>query len=482
MTTVRRAPSLRVRLTISLLVLLVGTLGAFDLLVQMITTRTLQRTFDQRLESEARGLAGMVEEKLTRRWSFEYGGIIDFEEENRPAYFQLWMASGDTMARSRSLGGRQIPRRSLGTSEPIFWDGPLPDGRPGRFIQASIGVRGESSKRFPDRPRPLVTVVVARETEELTKTLLSTRLSLLAVALSALAIAAVAAIATVARGLRPLSALAAQIAKVDSRKLETRVELPHLARELEVPVRTLNDLLDRLAASFARERRFTADVSHELRTPLSGIRAAVDVALAKARSEEEYRQVLREIKKVTREMTSMSENLLMLARLDSHQVEVSLDIIDWRSFVLECWEQHAAPAAERKLVFENRMPAIMVMGDQEKLRLILNNLFSNAVAYTERGGTVVVGVPEEGVLIDVEDSGPPIADGAMPRLFEPFFRAERARSNTEAHHGIGLAIVASLAELLGLRVTATNVGGRSPRFRVEIVDRHKTSIMADELT
>src|SRR5262249_7323347 len=149
---------------------------------------------------------------------------------------------------------------------------------------------------------------------------------------------------TVWRGLRPAATLAGALDRVDAGHLGQRIAVPHLPRELEPAVAKLNELLARLDESFARERRFTADVSHELRTPLAGLRSLLEVATSRERTASEYRAVIGEAMDIVRQMHVLAEDLLMLARLDARQVEVTSEAIALRAFVDETWRPLAPRA------------------------------------------------------------------------------------------------------------------------------------------
>src|SRR5262249_29966560 len=148
--------------------------------------------------------------------------------------------------------------------------------------------------------------------------------------------------------------------------------------ELAAPVRTLNELLARLDASFAREREFTANVSHELRTPLAGLRTLLEVSARAPRPDD-----LAAALAIVVQMCNVVENLLMLARVDAGQLEILRGRVALRGLVEDCWRPHAALAAERGLALRNLVPDdAIAITDRDKLRVVLGNLLSNAVEYT----------------------------------------------------------------------------------------------------
>jgi heavy metal sensor kinase len=453
-------PTLRARLTLSVVAVLALVLGVFSLVLYGAFGHALWMALDARLDTEVRALGEMAEEKPGGVLRFEREGISalpEFGEHLPPAYFQVQRADGTVLARSRSLGAVDLggPDGRL----------TLPDGRAGRRLARVMPARWAAAGSPPTSLR-LVTVVVARGTETEDAALAHLRRLLWALGAVALAVAAAAAAFTVSRGLRPAEALAATLDRIDARHLGQRLLVPRLPRELEPAVTKLNELLARLDESFARERRFTADVSHELRTPLAGLRSLLEVAAMRERSASEYRAVIDEAMDIVRQMHTLAEDLLMLARLDANQIELVNERIPLHAFVDETWRPFAGRARQRRLSFANNVDGgVTLISDREKLRLVLRNLLSNAAAYTASGGRIEVRA-DDGCVLEVYDSGPAIPEEVMPRLFERFFRADSARSGGGVHCGIGLAVVQAVCVPLGLEVAVANLSDGGVRFRL----------------
>ncbi len=464
---------MRFRLTAAVLGVLSVSMVAFSTFVYWATRHDLWQGFDAWLYRESQSLSHVVEEHANSRFVFEYQGIAAFEDRRRPAYFQFWKPDGTVMARSRWVVGGDLPRKSGDFGNPTYFWSTLPDGRRGRFMQVAFLPRGPTqSINIPPPNRQPTTIVVARGSEDVDESLGQLRLRLAGLGFLVVLGAGAAAAFMVGRELQPAVALASKIGGIDVQHLGERITVDRLPTELEPPVAKLNELLGRLDESFARERRFTSDVSHELRTPLAGLRAILEVTAARLRAPAAYQGAIDEAHVIVLQMQAMVENLLMLARLDGKQIEVLHEEVALFALVNDCWKLHAPKATERGLTFENQIPgAAIVETDRDKLRLILGNLLANAVAYTAPGGRVVVsGGAGNGVLLDVCDSGPPIPEPMMARIFERFFRAEAARSDAAAHCGIGLALVKGLCEVLALDVSAANLPDGSVRFRLAMVD------------
>jgi signal transduction histidine kinase len=474
--------SLRARLTVSLLAVLTTALLLLSLVLHVIIAAALERQFDARLSDDASAVAGMAEEDGASA-EFEYESLPDFERDERAAYFEVWLDDGTVLSRSPSLGGRDLPRmRDRGFSDIV-----LPDGRAGRANRLRQALRVEppagAAVTTPHKSTRYAMVVVARGTEELLESLASLRRWLAFLAVLTLAGMSGAVLVVVSRSLRSTRALAAEIGGIDVARLGRVAPSEGLPQELAPVVRKLNELLERVDASFAREKRFTADVSHELRTPLAALRTMFEVTTLRERSASEYRAVLVEAGAVVRQMQALCENLLALARLDSGRIPVRSEEVTLHALVEECWRPLAARAAERDLVFANELdPAEIATTDGDQLRIVVLNLLSNAVSYTAPGGAIRVGAraagESDGVLLEVRDTGPRIPEDVMPHIFERFYRGDPARADG-LHCGIGLALARGLADTLGLAVTAENTAEDGVSFLVRRSSTGPISLFAE---
>jgi len=459
--------SLRVRMTASLLAVLILALGTLSLVVHQVVSRALVRQLDAQLADDASAVAGMAEDE-GGAVEFEYESLPDFERAQRPAYFQAWLDDGRVLARSPSLQGHELPRPAPSGAALAYWSLTLPDGRPGRAVGLRQPLRIEDAG--PGRPRQsarYVTVAVAQGTQTLDGALASVRRWLALWVGITMVAAALAVVLSVSRGLRATRQVGARAAQIDAAKPGPWQLLPtdDLPDELAPLVDKVNELLGRIEASFARERRFTADVSHELRTPLAALRAMAEVALRRTRAPAEYAAAIAEMGDVVGQMQALCENLLALARLDAGAVPVRLEAVALRPLVDDCWRPFQPVADERRLAFLNKLdPAATVTTDREHLRIIVSNLLSNAASYTAAGGSIVVRAGATS-LLQVDDSGPGIPADVLPHLFERFVRGDVARS-AGVHCGIGLALVRGLGQISRLAVSAENTPDGGVSFQV----------------
>ena len=445
--------SLRWRLMLATLVVVGVTLLASASLVYVAFSRQLTMAFDARLLDEARTVANMVEERTALPWEWEPGVMGDFDRVAEPAYFQVWMDDGSEIAGSPSLKGQQLPLDRTSSSRDFV----LPDGRIGRLLTVALEPRLDNQGPTTSSGRR-VWVSVARGTRELHGALYALRWLLVCGALVGIALSTFAASWSVRLGLRPLHGLTAAVDAVDAGSLDRPFLVTGLPAELITMVETLNSLLVRLARAFSREQRFSTDVSHELRNPLAALRTLLEVTLSRERAPEAYRAALGDALQVVVQVSALAEKLLLLGRIESGAPLSAKAPISLSAVVDECVTSCAALAASRELVIDNRVGGeVVVVSDLPLLRIAVGNLVGNAVEYTAVGGRIVIDSDfDNGLVLVVKDSGPPIPADVVPHLFERFFRGDPGRGQTEAHSGIGLSLVSAVATSLELQATVSN--------------------------
>ena len=243
-------------------------------------------------------------------------------------------------------------------------------------------------------------------------------------------------------------------------------------REYERLVDVLNTMLARLDDAFEAQRRFTADASHELRGPLTALRGEIEVALRRERDSSEYRRVLASNLEEVNRLSRLGEELLTLARSDAGMMSPRLERSDLVALVRRVVERLSARAVERgvgvEVQAEHRVEAMMDAGSMEQL---VWNLLENAIKFTPPGGYVTARawVDAEQALLEVRDTGPGLRPGDAERIFERFYRADDARTPSDAGGtGLGLAIVRAIAAIHGGTVVAHNAADGGALFEVAI--------------
>ena len=249
------------------------------------------------------------------------------------------------------------------------------------------------------------------------------------------------------RALAPVSALDQATRSVTVQSLDQRLPVANPNDELGRLTTTINEMLARLERSFVEMRRFTADASHELRTPLSVLRAEVELALGKSLSMEQLQDLLGSVLEECERLTKLTEQLLMLARRDAGLSIRREELVDLWTLV-EGTVESLRPLAEIKnLALECRASVAWVRGDPDQLRNLIVNILDNAIKYTATGAVaVVVSQEREIVTVRISDTGEGIAPEHVPRVFERFYRVDKARSRELGGTGLGLSIARSIIE------------------------------------
>ena len=229
--------------------------------------------------------------------------------------------------------------------------------------------------------------------------------------------------------------------------------------------------VSRLKQADEIRRDFVANVSHELRTPLSIFHGNLETLLEPGDlDEDETRHIYEVMKRHSDRLNLLVNDLLSLARLESNEANLQLAEIRLRDFlegITHDWEKRLAG---KNLRLELQVPDDfpMVHADERRLEEVVHNLLDNAVKYSHQNGRVLIqaGAPDQEVVLCVRDEGVGIAANDLPRIFERFYRADRARSRELGGTGLGLSIVKHIAQLHGGRVEAESVVGNGTTIRV----------------
>jgi two-component system, OmpR family, phosphate regulon sensor histidine kinase PhoR len=226
--------------------------------------------------------------------------------------------------------------------------------------------------------------------------------------------------------------------------------------------------LTRLKRLESARQEFVANVSHELRTPLSLIKGYVETLLDGARDKPEVAtRFLHTIDRNAERLKLLIEDLLTISELESGRVKLNLQAVPLGSVVAKVFEDFKARADAKSMLLTNQAPDLAVRADADRLEQVLGNLIDNAIKYGRAKGTVTVGgsARDNGqVEVFVQDDGPGIPPEALERVFERFYRVDKARSREQGGTGLGLAIVKHIVQGHGGRVWATSEPGRGTTF------------------
>jgi heavy metal sensor kinase len=271
--------------------------------------------------------------------------------------------------------------------------------------------------------------------------------------------------------LAPVDRLRETAERITADRLHERLTVPNPGDELGRLAATVNAMIARLERSFNEVKRFTADASHELRTPLTAIRTEAEVALAGAPSAAALRGLVESMLEECGRLTRLTDQLLTLAREEAVALVPRPEPVDLAELAGGVAET-LRPLADVKgvaLVVEAGDGATVV-GDPVRLRQLVMNLIDNAIKYTPPGGAVRVAVGRSGggVRLAVTDTGEGIPAEHLPRVFDRFYRVDKARSREQGGTGLGLSIVRSVATSHGGTVALSSTEGGGTACVVEL--------------
>ncbi len=463
--------TIRLRLTLWYTALLGATLILFSVLVYALLAANLWAQVRQTVGKQADDITGLLTQQLLhqqRLLVIRDSGFFfpDLDLFISGSGAQVIGPDGSIVLRSQNLGKMEVPYRSA-----------LPRIQQG----LSHTYYGETSSKIPflvySQPFVLnkevigaVQIVQPIDSVENTLNQVS-RYLILGTALS-LVLAAIVGALIAHRALAPIGAITDTAGGITrTGDLGQRLQITDVGSEVGQLAATFNEMLDRIQRLFNTQERLIADVSHELRTPLTTMQGNVELlqrmfisennpAIDSGPKGEVLRETLSEVEQETHRMSKMINDLLLLAQADSGALQLQWAPVEMDTLLLEIYRQTKRVAELRKgpgaldvrLGHEDQA---LVWGDRERLRQLLLNLTDNAIKYTPEGGAVTLSLTnEEGwVRIAVRDTGIGIHPNNQERIFERFYRTDKARSRELGGSGLGLSIVQWIAQAHNGRVT-----------------------------
>lgn len=272
------------------------------------------------------------------------------------------------------------------------------------------------------------------------------------------------------RALRPIQTISAAATRIADGHLNERINVAETKNELGDLANVLNGSFDKLEHSIEKQAEFTADAAHELRTPVSVVLTQTQLALARERDAAEYRDALAACERAAKRMSSLTESLLQLSRLDAHAEPMHMQTIDLSDVVVETAEMLRPLADERGVTLEVHVEPARCQGDAEKLGQVFTNLLSNALHHSSAGKRVHLrcGMNGEGTKASVEDEGSGIAAQHLPFLFDRFYRADESRNRNTGGAGLGLAICKAIVAQHHGSIEARSEPGKGSTFVVKL--------------
>lgn len=454
-----RPSSLRARLVLWYLLMLGGALAALAAVVFAARSHALHRELDAELEIQAHEAAASL----------------------LPALLSL--DPGRRLREDQKLASTPLTVRSAG--EILFRSPAFPDlgwagerevaaaGRAGRSLTTILDREG-TSVRVASLPvsRPgaeSLVVQLAAPTTPVTRTLHRLALAMALFLVLALSLASYGGAVIARRALAPVDDIVRRVHRLQAAHVGDRLDVRAGSEELDRLVTTLNEMLGRIEASVVSARRFAADASHELQTPLATMRSVLEICLRGGHGGLDPRALAAELLVEVERVSDLVRDLRLLSLAQAGHLLENAGSVDLAEVTEEACEIAQALAEEKRSRVELLVRCRPVVhGSALHLRRVLLNLLQNAVRYSADDSMVRVTVGRAGdnAMVSVSDRGCGIEPVAARHVFEPFYRADPARTRETGGTGLGLAIVEQIVKLHGGSVRVGSTPGRGSAFVV----------------
>ena len=477
--------SLRFKLTLWYVLILGVLLISFSTFLYFTLSKSLRRDVDNKLRSLAEFIASESSSPLSK---FGFGNIDQALETSmnlKPIgkFIQVLDESGNIGRKSDNLKNVQLPI-SLNT---------LKNASKGLITfetNRSIGNTPLRIITFPVVENSHVTKIVqiASSLEEVEDALNTLFIILIITVPLALMVAILGGQFLAHKALKPVDNITQTARMITSQNLNQRINPPRVKDEISRLIETFNEMITRLDQSFRQIKQFSSDASHELKTPLTILKGEVEVMLRKERTSQEYQQTLKSNLEEINRMSQIVEDLLLLSRADTGEIRVNREDINLTEILAEVVAQMDLMARSKKLHLSasNHHQEIHIFGDALRIRELFINLIENGIKYTEEGGSIHITLQEEYpppvrnqsdrlegerekfVRIIVSDTGIGIAKEDRERIFNRFFRVDKARSREQGGSGLGLSICKWIVEAHQGEIKVESELGKGSSFIVRL--------------
>jgi heavy metal sensor kinase len=354
-----------------------------------------------------------------------------------------------------------------------------------RSLRLSDGTRVRAVSRFHYLDGHPLLIRLAHSEEPLYSRLRELLLASLIVLPVMLGIAWLAGYGLARRALLPIRQMARRAQEITPENLHARLPNDDTDDELGQLARVFNATLGRLEEAFEQLRRFTSDASHELRTPLAMIRSVGEVGLQRDGTRAEYRDIVGSMLEEVNRLTSLVENLLTISRADSGHVRLQRSVVPVMAVARE------AVGLFEILIEEKSQRAILegderlqIEGDRLVLRQALVNIIHNAIKYSPVGEVIAVRVGNGNgnrISIEIQDNGPGIPSEDQSKVFDRFYRVDKARWRESGGAGLGLSIAKWAVEAHGGTIALSSEPNKGCTFRISLPGKMPTSLVGDSM-
>ena len=473
-----RSHSVRVRLTVWYVAVMVVVLAVYAVAVYLFVSRSVSQALDERLRADFYWASATVDEGPE-------GGLVmpspqvDLLLEEEAPWVQVWSDDGSQLLFVNS----EAMRRPLPETQSLAAQADDAIVSFATLGGAPIRVMSGRSYVCPCTEDPQtglliagkrrVKVQVARSEEAMQQQVRDLLLILVLGLPLAVGVAGLGGYVLARRALAPIEEMTIRAQTITAERLGDRLPVSNPENEMGRLATVFNETLGRLEASFDQMRRFTTDVSHELRTPLTAIRSVGEVGLRGHRDEAAYRGIIGSMLEEVDRLASLVDRLLTLSRAETRQATLSHDSVDLSALADDVVSHLSVLAEEKRQTLTiDRQAKPVVSADRLVLRQALINLVDNAIKFTPTAGQVRIRISEtpQDAVVEVIDSGPGISTEARERIFDRFYRVNDGDGSGT---GLGLSLAKGAVEAFGGHLTLADTGANGSAFRISLPRRLK---------
>jgi signal transduction histidine kinase len=261
------------------------------------------------------------------------------------------------------------------------------------------------------------------------------------------------------RSIKPINSIIETSNIITRDNLKSRIPLPQNRDELYTLSQTINNLLDRIENTIEREKQFTSDASHELRTPLTIIKGTLEVLIRKPRNQEEYQEKINFCVSEVNRLNHLVDQLLLLARFENQNKSLKIEKVCLNVIILDTISRYSSIIQSKKIhISTDFVKEYYVENDAYLLSIIINNLVSNALKYSNENAKLNIVITDENEKIEchIIDSGIGIPADDLQKIFNQFYRSKTIEHTGIKGSGLGLSIVKRLCTLLHIDIKITS--------------------------
>ncbi len=475
--------SLRFKLTLWYVLILGVLLISFSTFLYLTLSNSLHRDVDNKLRS----LAELVSsESLSPLSKFGFGNIDQTLETSmnlKPIgkFIQVLDESGNIGRKSENLKNVQLPislsALKNATKGLITFETNRSIGNtPLRIITFPVVENNHASR----------IIQIASSLEEVEDALNTLFIILMITVPLALMVASLGGQFLAHKALKPVDDITHTARMITSQNLNQRIAPPKVKDEISRLIETFNGMISRLDQSFRQIKQFSSDASHELKTPLTILKGEVEVMLRKERTQQEYQQTLKSNLEEINRMSQIVEDLLLLSKADTGQIKLNKGDINLTELLAEVVAQMDRLARSKRLhlSMSNHFEEVHVFGDALRIRELFINLIENGIKYTEEGGSIRISLQKEFptamrnpsdrmdkerfAKIVVSDTGIGISKEDREKIFNRFFRVDKARSRNQGGSGLGLSICKWIVEAHQGEIEVESELGKGSSFIIKL--------------